>query len=131
MNPNTRKNVANPSDPLQTWRSYHARESKIMAMLEIDWPGTQDVCRNAIDYVMQRMPEAENRDRVIERCLSVALDAYRAALHESAVPDRNRLETFFGALQFELRTRIPADHPMGSELIRRRETERALPRSGL
>lgn len=119
MNEDTKQNIANPSDPLQSWRSRHARERKIMAVLEIDWPGTQDVCRNAIDYIMQQMPETENRDRVIECCLSAALNAYRVALHDRTVSDRGRLESFLGALMFELRTRVPADHPREPELIRR------------
>jgi hypothetical protein len=119
MNEDTTKNVANKSDPLQSWRSRHARERKIMAMLEIDWPGTQDVCRNAIDYVMQQVPEMENRDRVVECCLSAALNAYRVALHDRTVSDRGRLGSFLNTLMFELRTRVPADHPREPELTRR------------
>jgi hypothetical protein len=119
MTPDTRKNVANPSDPLQSWRSRHARERKILAVLEIDWPGTQDVCRNAIDYVLQQVPEAENRDRVVEGCLSVALNAYRVALHDLTVSDRGRLGSFLNTLMFELRSRVPADHPREPELTRR------------
>lgn len=119
MNEDTKKNVANPSDALQAWRSRHARERKILAVLEIDWPGTQDVCKNAIDYIMQTVLEAENRDRVIECCLSVALNVYRVALHDRTVSDRGRLGSFLGALMFELRTRVPAEHPREPELIRR------------
>jgi hypothetical protein len=119
MNEDTKKSVPNPSDPLQAWRSRHARERKLMAVLEIDWPGTQDVCRNAIDYVLQQVPEAETRDRVVEHCLSAALNAYRVALHDRTVSDRGRLGSFLNTLRFELRTRVPADHPREPELIRR------------
>ncbi len=119
MNEDTKKHVANPSDPLQAWCSCHARERKIMAVLEIDWPGTQDVCRNAIDYILQTVPETENRDRVVEGCLSAALNAYRVALHGRTVSDRARLGSFLNTLMFELRTRVPADHPRETGLIRR------------
>jgi hypothetical protein len=119
MNEDTKKHVANRSDFLQYWRSRHARERKILAVLEIDWPGTQDVCRNAIDYVLQQVPEAENRDRVVERCLSAALNAYRVAVHDRTVSDRGRLGSFLGALLVELRTRVTVDHPIEPELIRR------------
>jgi len=44
-------------DALEAWRSRHVRESRILAVLEIDWPGTQAVCRNAIDYVAQHVKD--------------------------------------------------------------------------
>lgn len=119
MKEDTKKHVASPSDPLQAWRSRHARERKIMAVLEIDWPGTQDVCRNAIHYVMQQVPETENRDRVVECCLSIALNAYRVALHDRTVSDRGRLGSFLNTLMFELRTRVSIDHLMEPELTKR------------
>jgi hypothetical protein len=119
MTPDTRKNVANPSDPLQSWRSRHARERKILAMLEIDWPGTQDVCQNAIDYILQQVRETEHRDQVVEHCLSAALNAYRVALHDLTVSDRGRLGSFLNTLMFELRTRVSIDHPREPELTKR------------
>ena len=48
------------ADPLRFWRNQHARESKIIAVLETDWPGTGELSRNTLAYVAQRIPDSGN-----------------------------------------------------------------------
>ena len=75
-------------DPLKDWRSRHTRESKTITVLETDWPGTLEVCRNAVDYIVRNVSHEELRDTAIEASLTVALDAYRSLVERENESDR-------------------------------------------
>jgi hypothetical protein len=107
------------ADPLRFWRSQHARESKIIAVLETDWPGTRKLCRNTLDYVTQRIPDSEPRRRAIENSLSAALHAYRDAMYRRAGSDRERLKIFLDTLMRSLEKQLPASPEAGHGLTQR------------
>ena len=84
-------NIFKP-DPLKQWRSRHTRESKTITVLETDWPGTLEVCRNAVDYIHQHLADEAFRDTAIEASLTAALDAYRSSVDPTfRTPFRNNL----------------------------------------
>ena len=107
------------ADPLRFWRNQHARESKIIAVLETDWPGTRDLCRNTLDYVTQRIPDSEQRMQAIENSLSAALHAYRGAINCHAGSDRDRLQVFLDTLMRGLEKQLSAAPVPGYELTDR------------
>jgi hypothetical protein len=53
------KTPSKTGDPLWFWRTRHARESKLIAVLETDRPGPRELCRNALDHLTQRIPNSE------------------------------------------------------------------------
>jgi hypothetical protein len=106
-------------DPLRFWRKQHARESKIIAVLETDWPGTRELCRNTLDYLTQRISDPEQRRQAIENSLSAALHAYRGAMHRQADSDRNRLKVFLNTLMQSLEKQWPATQVPAHELMDR------------
>jgi len=114
-----RKTPSKIADPLRFWRSQHARESKIIAVLETDWPGTRELCRNTLDYVAQRIPDPEQRRQAVENSLSAALHAYRLALHRHADSDRDRLKVFLDTLMRGLEKQWPTSLVAGHELTQR------------
>jgi len=95
-------------DPLKDWRSRHTRESKTINVLETDWPGTLDVCRNAVDYIVRNVSHEELRDTAIEASLTVALDAYRSSVERENESDRGRLRKFVETLVMGLKSQFPA-----------------------
>lgn len=113
------KTSSKTADRLRFWRSQHARESKIIAVLETDWPGTRELCRNTLDYVAQRIPDPERRHQAVENSLSAALHAYRLALHRHAGSDRDRLKEFLDTLMRRLVRQLPAAPVPGYELTDR------------
>ncbi len=85
-------------DPLKDWRNRHTRESKTITVLETDWPGTLEVCRNAVDYIHQNLADEELREQAIDASLTAALDAYRSSVERENEPDRVRLRVFVKTL---------------------------------
>ncbi len=106
-NPLRRLTIMKP-DPLKHWRSRHTRESKTITVLETDWPGTLDVCRNAVEYIVRNVPNEEFREQAIEASLTVALDAYRSSVEREIESDRGRLRIFVETLVAGLISQIPA-----------------------
>ncbi|QSA98111.1 hypothetical protein [Methylococcus sp. EFPC2] len=111
------KPTSKTADPLWLWRSQHARESKIIAVLETDWPGTRELCRNTLDYVAQRVPDPERRHQAVENSLSAALHAYRGAINCHAGSDRDRLQVFLDTLMRGLEKQLPAAPAASDELM--------------
>lgn len=112
------------SDPLKHWRSRHTRESKTITVLETDWPGTLEVCRNAVDYIARNVSDLDNRDTAIEASLTAALDAYRSSVERENESDRVRLRVFVETLVKGLMSQFPAKsansaNDSESELIQR------------
>jgi hypothetical protein len=107
------------ADPLWVWRTQHARESKIIAVLETDWPGTRELCRNTLVYVVQRIPDSEPRRQAIENSLSAALHAYRVAINCHGGSDRERLHVFLDTLMRGLEKQLPASLAVSHELTQR------------
>ena len=107
------------ADPLRFWRNQHARESKIIAVLETDWPGSRELCRNTLDYVTQRVPDPARQRQAVENSLSAALRAYRLTLHRHADSDRERLKAFLDTLMWGLESKLPASLVAGHELTQR------------
>ena len=107
------------ADPLRFWRNQHARDSKTIAVLETDWPGTRELCRNTLDYVTQRVPDPESQRQAVENSLSVALHAYRLALHRDADSDRDRLKVFLDTLMRGLEKQWPVTPMPAHELTQR------------
>ena len=97
-------------DPLKDWRSRHTHESKTITVLETDWPGTLEVCRNAVDYIVRNIPDEELREEAIEACLTVALDAYRSSVERENESDRSRLRIFVETLIAGLKSQFPAEY---------------------
>jgi hypothetical protein len=97
-------------DPLKDWRSRHTRESKTITVLETDWPGTLEVCRNAVDYIHQNLTDNELREQAIEASLTAALDAYRSSVERENEPDRVRLWIFVETLVAGLISQFPAQY---------------------
>lgn len=116
------KPTSKTADPLWVWRSQHARESKLIAVLETDWPGTRELCRNTLDYVTQRILDSEHRMQAIENSLSAALHAYRGAMNCYAGSDRERLKVFLDTLMRGLEKQWPATQMPVREL-----TDRLIP----
>ena len=108
-------------DPLKDWRSRHTRESKTITVLETDWPGTLEVCRNAADYIHQNLADEESRDTAIEASLTAALDAYRSSVDRENESDQGRLRVFIEMLVAGLRNQIHSESATESkrELIQR------------
>ena len=77
-------------------------------MLETDWPGTLEVCRNAVDYIRQSLAEEELREQAIEASLTAALDAYRSSVERENESDRGRLRKFVETLVMGLKSQFPA-----------------------
>lgn len=119
-----RKPPSKTADPLWFWRNQHTRESKIIAVLETDWPGTRELCRNTLDYVAQRIPDPEQRRQAIENSLSAALSAYRGAINCHAGSDRERLQVFVDTLIRGLEEQLPTAPAAAYEL-----TDRLVPAS--
>jgi hypothetical protein len=113
------KPTSKTTDPLWFWRNQHTRESKIIAALELDWPGTRELCRNTLDYLTQRIPDPELRRQAVESSLSAALHAYRGAMHRHADSDRARLKVFFDTLMRGLEKQLPASLVADHELTQR------------
>lgn len=113
------KTSSKTADPLRFWRSQHARESKIIAVLETDWPGTRELCRNTLDYVAQRVSDPEHRRQAVESSLSAALHAYRGAMNRHADSDRDRLKVFLNTLMQGLEKQWPATQVPTHELTDR------------
>jgi hypothetical protein len=116
------KPTSKTADPLRFWRTRHARESKIIAVLATDWPGTRELCRNTLDYVAQRIPDPERRHQAVENSLSAALHAYRGAMNCNAGSDRERLKVFLDTLMRGLERQLPAAPVPGYE-----QTDRLVP----
>ena len=108
-------------DPLKDWRSRHTRESKTITVLETDWPGTLEVCRNAVDYIHQNLADEEFRDTAIEASLTAALVAYRSSVDRENESDRVRLRIFVETLVAGLISQFPAESAEDgeSELLKR------------
>jgi hypothetical protein len=113
------KTSSKTTDPLWFWRNQHTRESKIIAALETDWPGTRELCRNTLAYVAQWIPDSEQRMQAIENSLSAALHAYRLAMHRHADSDRERLQVFLDTLMRGLAKQLPVAPVPGYELTDR------------
>ena len=96
------------SDPIKDWRSRHTRESKTITVLETDWPGTLEVCRNAVDYIARNVTDLDKRETAIAASLTVALDAYRSSVERENEPDRGRLRIFVETLVAGLKRKLPA-----------------------
>ncbi|MFZ4703514.1 MAG: hypothetical protein ACOYMG_26020 [Candidatus Methylumidiphilus sp.] len=97
-------------DPLKDWRSRHTRESKTITVLETDWPGTLEVCRNAVDYIARNVTDLDNRDTAIQASLTAALDAYRSSVERVNISDRGRLLVFVETLIAGLISQFPAKY---------------------
>ena len=97
-------------DPLKHWRSRHTRESKTITVLETDWTGTLEVCRNAVDYINQNLADEELREQAIEASLTAALDAYRSSVERENISDRGRLWVFVETLVAGLKSQFPAEY---------------------
>ena len=106
-NPLRRLTIMKP-DPLKDWRSRHTRESKTITVLETDWPGTLEVCRNAVDYIYQNLADGELREQAIAASLTAALDAYRSSVERENESDRGRLLIFVETLVAGLKSQFPA-----------------------
>ncbi len=96
-------------DPLKHWRSRHTRESKTITVLETDWPGTLEVCRNAVDYIHQNLADGELREQAIAASLTAALDAYRSSVERENESDRGRLRVFVETLVAGLISQFPTE----------------------
>ena len=114
-------------DPLKHWRSRHTRESKTITVLETDWPGTLEVCRNAVDYIARNVADLDNRDRAIDASLTVALDAYRFSVERENESDRGRLRVFVETLIAGLISQIPAKYENSSKDSERELVQRLVP----
>lgn len=90
------------TNPLQTWKERHPSESKLMALLEIDWPGAQEICRRFIQQVTDSNPDKGMAESITDYCLSSALATYRGLLLDRSVPDQERLSRFIRTLASEL-----------------------------
>jgi hypothetical protein len=108
-NPLRRLTIMKP-DPLKDWRIRHTRESKTITVLETDWPGTLEVCRNAFDYIHQNLADEELWDTAIEASLTVALDAYRSSVERENESDCGRLRKFVETLVAGLISQFPAKY---------------------
>ena len=125
-NPLRRLTIMKP-DPLKDWRSRHTRESKTITVLETDWPGTLEVCRNAVDYIHQNLADVELREQAIAASLTVALDAYRSSVERENEPDRVRLRVFVETLVAGLISQIPAKFANSAKDSERELTHRLVP----
>ena len=108
-------------DPLKDWRNRHTRESKIITVLETDWSGTLEVCRNAVEYIHQNLADEEFRETAIEASLTAALDAYRSSVDRENKSDRGRLRIFIETLILGLKSQFPTESAEDgeSELVQR------------
>ena len=97
-------------DPLKPWRSRHTRESKTITVLETDWPGTLEVCRNAVGYIVRNVPHEKFLEQAIEASLTAALDAYRSSVERENESDRVRLRVFVETLVMGLKSQFPAEY---------------------
>ena len=113
-NPPRRLTIMKP-DPLKHWRSRHTRESKTITVLETDWLGTLEVCRNAVDYIRQNLAAEELWEQAIEASLTAALDAYRFSVERENISDRGRLRIFVETLVAGLRNQIHPESAFDSE----------------
>ena len=97
-------------DPLKHWRSRHTRESTTITVLETDWPGTLEVCRNAVYYIHQNLADEEFWEQAIEASLTAALDAYRSSVERENESDQVRLRVFVETLVAGLISQFPAKY---------------------
>jgi hypothetical protein len=97
-----KETASQPQDSLKTWKERHPSESKLMALLEIDWPGSQEICRRFIRQVTDSNPDKGMAESITDHCLSSALATYRGLLQDRSVPDRERLSRFIRTLASEL-----------------------------
>jgi len=114
-------------DPLKHWRSRHTRESKTITVLETDWPGTLEVCRNAVDYIHQNLADGELREQAIAASLTVALDAYRSSVERENESDRGRLRIFVETLVAGLIRQFPAKYANSAKDSERELIQRLVP----
>ena len=114
-------------DPLKHWRSRHTRESKTITVLETDWPGTLEVCRNAVDYIHQNLADGELREQAIEASLTSALDAYRSSVERENESDRGQLRIFVETLVMGLKSQFPATFANSAKDSERELIQRIVP----
>ncbi len=114
-------------DPLKHWRSRHTRESKTITVLETDWPGTLEVCRNVVGYIDRNIPHEEFREQAIEASLTVALDAYRSSVERENESDRVRLRVFVETLVAGLVSQFPIESAKSVEDSESELTQRLVP----
>jgi len=121
------KTGINPK-PLKGWCGQHPHERKILALLETDWPGTQEVSQKAMEYLRLHGSGSSNGGndiitnansvmdidaQITARSLSQALRAYHDGLFKQSLADRGRLALFVDTLIQELSNEIPGQTARG------------------
>ena len=106
------KTAINPK-PLKGWCGQHPHERKILALLENDWPGTQEVSQKAMEYLRLHFADTDIDVQITARSLSQALRAYHDGLFKQSLADRSRLALFVDTLIQELSNEIPGETAMG------------------
>ena len=106
------KTAINPK-PLNGWCGQHPHERKILALLETDWPGTQEVSQKAMEYLRLHFADTDIDVQITARSLSQALRAYHDGLFKQSLADRSRLALFVDTLIQELSNEIPGETAMG------------------
>lgn len=85
-------------DPLPAWKQRHPQEGRLLALLETDWPGGQEIGRRFLRYSPASLSDPQPVDVPSEERLAAALQAYRTLLAEGKVRDRERLWGFLETL---------------------------------
>jgi len=115
---------------LKGWCGQHPHERKILALLETDWPGTQEVSQKAMEYLRLHRSGGSNGNagndiithvgsatdfdaQITARSLSQALRAYHDGLFKQSLADRGRLALFVDTLFQELSNEIPGQTATG------------------
>jgi hypothetical protein len=121
------KTGINPKS-LKGWCGQHPHERKILALLETDWPGTQEVSQKAMEYLKLHCSGSSNGGddvltnagsvadfdvRITAHSLSQALRAYHDGLFKQSLADRSRLALFVDTLLQELSNEIPGETATG------------------
>jgi len=121
------KTGMNPKS-LKGWCGQHPHERKILALLETDWPGTQEVSQKAMEYLKLHCSGSSNGGnniianadsvadfdvQITAHSLSQALQAYHDGLFKQSLADKGRLALFVDTLIQELSKEIPGQTAAG------------------
>jgi len=107
--------IITSNDLLQRWRSQHFREDKLLAMIELDWPGTRNCCSNLISHVRDKIEGTESQGVIVDHCLSTALKEYQNAI-DTGADDPERLRVFINALLVEFGNLVHGGEQLSVEL---------------
>ena len=78
-------------DPLPAWKQRHPHERRLLALLETDWPGGEEIGRRFLRHSALSAADPEPLDVSNDDRLATALRYYRALVAEGRATDRERL----------------------------------------